>query len=148
MHQNTQFHIEKQKSSTPWEGGHPPPPPPPPPRSLPSLGLGRFAHSQEVFRKFGMLPVASLLWQQAHHIWTILKSYFLMFSVYRLLLLPRTIPMYSTRTCTMRSPLTGQPTQKSTNSCWRGMSDLLKYQTQIRAFSDSINIPFVKSVSK
>ena len=25
MHQNTQFHIEKQKSSTPWEGGQPPP---------------------------------------------------------------------------------------------------------------------------
>ena len=24
MHQNTQFHIEKQKSSTPWEGGTPP----------------------------------------------------------------------------------------------------------------------------
>ena len=51
MHQNTQFHIEKQKSSTPWEGGHPLPHPPP---------LGRYAPSQEVFRKFGMLPVASL----------------------------------------------------------------------------------------
>ena len=37
MHQNTQFHIEKQKSSTPWEGGHPPPPPP---RLLRSLAGG------------------------------------------------------------------------------------------------------------
>ena len=33
MHQNTQFNIEKQKSSTPWEGGHPP-------RSLRSLAGG------------------------------------------------------------------------------------------------------------
>ena len=53
MHQNTQFHIEKQKKLHTVGGGTPPPPPPPP-------SLGRYAPSQEVFRKFGMLPVASL----------------------------------------------------------------------------------------
>ena len=41
MHQNTQFHIEKQKSSTPWEGGHPLPP------SVASLPRRRFSGNLE-----------------------------------------------------------------------------------------------------
>ena len=47
MHQNTQFHIEKQKSSTLWRGDTPLPHPPP---------LGRFGSLAGGFQEIGNAP--------------------------------------------------------------------------------------------